>query len=149
MQRDQWMLFIFTTNTKSYKQYYKSQQQHTSHCWRCGWGSVCGGACNHSHTDLCFLLQTSNQIRKRRRRSRFVGLFILAFYVSKLIFYSRVKISSPFSSRKTCQRCQISSFENQNLERKKNIQLCNHQCLIFHHIDKALKTKLDLLFVIL
>jgi hypothetical protein len=44
------------------------------------------------------LLQTSNQIRRRRRRrrrTRFVGLFILAFYVSKLIFYSKLKISSP------------------------------------------------------
>jgi hypothetical protein len=66
-----------------------------------------------------FLLQTSNQIR-RRRRTRFVGLFILAFYVSKLIFYSRVKISSPFYLRKTCWCCHISSFENKNLGKKKH-----------------------------
>ncbi len=49
-----------------------------------------------------------------------MGLLISTFYVFKLIFYSRVKNSSPFSLRKTCWCCYFSSFENKNLKTKKD-----------------------------
>jgi len=74
------------------KQYYTSQQHCTTSCWRCGWRFVCGSR-NSSGNNLCFLPQTVNEIR---RRIRFVGLFILASYLCKLIFILKWNFLSHF-----------------------------------------------------
>jgi hypothetical protein len=63
-----------------------------------------------------------NQEEEEEEEDQVCGFIHLSFLCFQINFYSRLKISSPFYLRKTCWCCHISSFENQNLE-KKYIQL--------------------------
>ncbi len=89
------------------------------------------------------MFSATNVQPHQQEEDQVCGFIHLSFLCFQINFYSRVKFFSPFSLTKTRCMLSISSFENL----LKQIQLW--PCLMFHHIEKTLKTKLDLLLVIL